>query len=86
MFLSLGFEAGATLNVNVRLDSKGIRQAIQENNPIKATNSFAIVDRSPWSDPPVVSFYVSIWIGIRVTVRIAEVTVRATLTAQVGAY
>jgi hypothetical protein len=44
VYLILAFGCYATLEYSLMLDTKGIREAVQERNPIKALNSFAIRD------------------------------------------
>lgn len=40
----ISFGVSVTVDYAIVLDSKGIREAVQENNPIKALNSFAFRD------------------------------------------
>jgi hypothetical protein len=44
VYLILAFGCSATLEFSIVLDSKGIREAVQERQPIKALNSFAFRD------------------------------------------
>jgi hypothetical protein len=44
VYLILAFGCSATLEFSIVLDSKGIREAVQEKQPIKALNSFAFRD------------------------------------------
>eukprot|EP00956_Cyclotella_meneghiniana_P007633 scaffold10249_cov59-Cyclotella_meneghiniana.AAC.2 len=50
----LGFGFSATLEIALVLDSKGIREAVQEKKPIKALNSFAIRDIIDDVDTPLI--------------------------------
>ena len=43
--LVVGFSVGVTIEYGIVLDSKGIRQAVEEDNPLKALNSFALKDK-----------------------------------------
>ena len=44
IYVDFGFGCSATLEYAVVLDTKGIREAVQERNPLKALNSFAFRD------------------------------------------
>ena len=43
--LVIGFSITVTVEYGIVLDSLGIRQAVEEKNPLKALNSFALKDR-----------------------------------------
>ena len=54
VYMILSFGASATLDYALVLDSKGIREAVQEKNPLKALNSFAIRDVIDGVDSPLI--------------------------------
>ena len=43
--LVVGFGITVTVEYGIVLDSLGIRQAVEEKNPLKALNSFALKDK-----------------------------------------
>lgn len=56
-FLTLPFprvSVTATIDYALVLDSKGIREAVAEKNPLKAVNSFAIRDIIDEVDKPLI--------------------------------
>ena len=66
------------------LDSKGIREAVQEKNPIKAFNSFAIRDVIDGIDSPLITLEASIGPFVRVNLWGISVHVRGSFTGRVG--
>lgn len=49
------------------LDSKGIREAVQEKNPLKAINSFAIRDVIDGVDSPLIIVEAGVYVGLEVS-------------------
>ena len=68
------------------LDSKGIRQAVQEKNPFKAINSFAIRDIIDGVDSPMIILEAYISVGIEVSAIFLVIGVTGKLTARVGEF
>lgn len=81
--LVVGFGVSVTVEYAVVLDSKGIRQAVEEKNPLKALNSIAIRDTFDGVDKPMVIFEASVYAGIEVSAAIVKVGVTGGITATV---
>lgn len=71
----ISFGVSVTVDYAIVLDSKGIREAVQENNPIKALNSFAFRDTFDGVDTPLVVFEASITAAAEVSAAIVKIGV-----------
>jgi len=69
-----------TVEYALVLDSKGIREAVQENNPIKALNSFAFRDTFDGVDKPLVVFEISVTASVSVSAVIVKIGVSGGIT------
>ena len=67
------------------LDSKGIREAVQEKNPVKALNSFAIRDIIDDIDSPLIEITATVSVGVEVSLELIGIGVKGRLTIVVGA-
>lgn len=68
------------------LDSKGIREAVQEENPLKALNSFAIRDVIDGVDVPLIVLEATVWAKIDVNLFVVTAGGSGSLTARVGEF
>ena len=68
------------------LDSKGIREAVQENKPMKALYSFAIRDIIDGWDKPLMAFEVTVWMKLKLDAWPVEIWGRGGLTARASKY
>ena len=70
----LEFSFGATVNVGFSLDTKGIREAIEQNSPEKALNSLALMDTFDGVDEPLLTLEgrvgVSAEVNLGISVRV----------------
>lgn len=66
------------------LDSKGLREAIQERNPLKALNSFALRDIIDGIDSKMITLQAKVTATVEVSFVIVVVGVTGGLTARVG--
>jgi hypothetical protein len=64
------------------LDSKGIREAVQEKNPLKALNSFAIRDIIDGVDSPLITLEATVSLTIEVSAVIIVIGVTGSLKAK----
>lgn len=78
--LELGFEFTAELKVGLELDTKGIREAFEQNCPLKALNSFALRDTFDDVDLPMIKLTGSINLGVSVSAVIVKVSVYGGVT------
>ena len=69
VFLKIGFEVSVTVNYALVLDSKGIRQAVQQEKPAKALNSIGIRDIIDEVDVPIVTFSITVYAAIEASGR-----------------
>lgn len=68
------------------LDSKGIREAVQEKSPHKAFNSFAIRDIIDGVDSPLIVLEAKVWVSIEVSAIFLVIGVSGGLTARAGEF
>ncbi len=78
--LAVFFEFSVKVDYGVVLDTKGIRQAIQEENPLKALNSFAFIDRVDGIDVPLVVFQATVGLEVSVSAVIVKISVSGGIT------
>lgn len=81
--LTLTFGVYATVDYALVLDSKGIREAVQEENPLKALNSFAIRDIIDGKDSPLILIEAKVTATVDVSAAIVSVAVSGGLTMTV---
>ena len=73
--LSVGFEFTATATVGFVLDTKGIREAIEEDKPLKALNSFGLKDTFDGVDVPMIQLTGTVTLEAAVSAAIVKVAV-----------
>ena len=73
--LTVSFGFSVTVKYGVVLDTKGIREAIQENDPLKAFNSLAFKDTFDGVDLPLVVFQARIGLDAAVSAAIVNIGV-----------
>lgn len=73
--LKVLFSVSVTLEYALVLDSRGIREAVSENLPLKALNSFGIRDTFDGVDKPLVVFEASITAAVEVSAAIVKIGV-----------
>lgn len=78
--LAVFFEFAVKVDYGVVLDTKGIRQAVQEGNPLKALNSFAFIDRVDGIDVPLVVFQATVGLEVSVSAVIVKISVSGGIT------
>jgi hypothetical protein len=78
------FGVSVTIDYAIVLDTKGIREAITEKNPIKALNSFAFRDTFDGVDTPLVVFEASVTASVEVSAVIVKVGVSGGITIIIG--
>lgn len=81
--LIVSFEVVVTLKFGIILDSKGIREAIEEKNPLKALNSFAFKDLFDGVDEPLVTFQATVGFDLGVSAGIIKIGVSGSITFRV---
>lgn len=81
--LRISFGVTVTVEYALVLDSKGIRQAVQEKNPLKALNSFAIRDIIDGVDSPLIVFEARVGVAIEVSAAIVKVGASGAVTIRV---
>jgi hypothetical protein len=81
--VAVGFEFAATLQVGFELDTKGIREAIEYRDPIKALNSFALLDTFYGVDKPMLTLAGSVFVTAEASAVIVQVGVSGGVTAAV---
>jgi hypothetical protein len=81
--LTLTFGVYVTVDYALVLDSKGIREAVQEENPLKALNSFAIRDIIDGKDSPLILVEAKVTATVDVSAAIVSVAVSGGLTMTV---
>jgi hypothetical protein len=74
--LKLGFEVSATVEFALVLDSKGIREAIEQNKPLKALNSLGIRDIIDGRDPPIITIRITVYAAIEVSAVIVSIELK----------
>ena len=67
VFLKIGFEVSVTVNFALVLDSKGIREAVEQKKPEKALASIGIRDLIDGVDTPIVTFSITVYAAIEVS-------------------
>ena len=75
IFLKLGFEVSVTVNYALVLDSKGIREAVQQEKPEKALSSIGIRDIIDGVDTNIVTFSITVYAAIEVSGRYSSVII-----------
>ncbi len=83
MTLGIDFGVSVTIDYALVLDSKGIRQAVVEKNPIKALNSFAFRDTFNGVDKPLVVFEASVTASVSVSAAIVKIGVSGGLSINI---
>ncbi|GAX18396.1 hypothetical protein FisN_2Lh003 [Fistulifera solaris] len=78
--LAITFEFTAVLRVGFVLDSKGIREAVEQEEPIKALNSFALKDTFDGVDEAMITLTASVTISVDVSAVIIKVGVSGAIT------
>ncbi len=73
MKLTITFEFSAVLRVGFVLDSKGIREAVEQEKPIKALNSFALKDTFDGVDEAMITLTASVTVSVDVSAVIVKV-------------
>lgn len=81
--LIIDFGVTVTIEYALVLDSKGIRQAIEEKNPAKALNSFAIRDTFDGVDKPLIVFEAQVGAAVEVSAAFVTIGVRGGITITV---
>lgn len=76
VLLKLGFEVSATVEFALVLDSKGIREAIEQNKPQKALNSLGIRDIIDGRDPPIITIRITVYAAIEVSAVIVSIELK----------
>ncbi|CAB9505197.1 Kringle domain [Seminavis robusta] len=77
--LCILLEFSSTLRYGVSLDTKGIREAVTQKEPIKALNSFAIMDLFDDVDEPILILAGSVGLNINANAVFLEVGLTATV-------
>lgn len=72
-----------TVEYALVLDSKGIRQAVEEKNPLKALNSFAIRDIIDGVDSPLIVFEATVTAAVEVSAAIVKIGASGGITVRV---
>lgn len=73
MRLGVAFEFVTTLEVGFALDSKGIREAIEQEAPNKAFDSFGLIDTFDGVDKPMITLTGSVAVAVSVSAGFIEV-------------
>ena len=88
--LVVDFSVSVTVEYAIVLDSKGIRQAVEERNPLKALESFALRDTFKSDDDdgtrvdkPLVIFEAEVGVAVEVSAVIVKIGARGSLTVTV---
>ena len=82
--LVITFAVEATVEIALVLDTKGIREAVQEKRPEKALNSFAIRDIIDGVDSPLLTVEASVEAAVEVSAVIVVVGVSGGITFRFG--
>ena len=81
--LVIGFSITVTVEYGIVLDSKGIRQAVEEKNPLKALNSFALKDTFDGVDKPLIVFEGTVSAAVECSAVFLKIGVSGSLTIRV---
>jgi hypothetical protein len=81
--LTITFEFTVTLKVGFNLDTKGIREAVEQGKPEKVLNSFALMDTFDGVDEAMITMTASIIIAVDVSAVIVKVGVSGAITFRV---
>jgi hypothetical protein len=73
--LSISFEFTATVTLGFSLDTKGIREAVEQKAPLKALNSFALIDSFNGVDKAMITTTATIRLACDVSFAIVKVGV-----------
>jgi len=76
VLLKVGFEFTVKIKLGFNLDSKGIREAIEQEAPLKALNSFALMDTFNGVDEAMITATA----GVTLTISVSAVFVKITAT------
>ena len=82
--LVITFAVEATVEIVLVLDTKGIREAVQEKRPEKALNSFAIRDIIDGVDSPLLTVEASVEAAVEVSAVIVVIGVSGGITFRFG--
>jgi len=69
------FEFSARFKYGLAMDTKGIREAIEQDEPLKALNSFALMDKFDGIDEPLLTITAAVGFEVGVSAIIARVSV-----------
>ena len=78
--LGIFFEFSVTVQFGVVLDTKGIREAVQEREPEKALSSFALKDTFDGADLPLIKMEATVGFDVAVSAAIVRVGVSGSIT------
>lgn len=81
--LVIGFEFTVTVELGFNLDTKGIREAIAEKAPLKAFNSFALIDSLNGVDFAMITATALVRLAVDVSAVIVKVGVEGSLIVKV---
>ena len=81
--LVISFGVSLTVEYSLVLDTKGIREAVKEKNPLKALNSFGIRDVIDEVDSALIVFEASVSAAIEVSAAIVKVGASGGITVTV---
>jgi len=73
--LTIGFEFSATVRVGLALDTKGIREAVEQKRPDKALNSFGFIDTFDGVDEPLIALTGAVTLDVACNAAIVQVGV-----------
>ena len=78
--LGIFFEFSVTVQFGVVLDTKGIREAVQEGKPEKALSSFALKDTFDGADLPLIKIEATVGFDVAVSAAIVRVGVSGSIS------
>ena len=78
--LGIFFEFSVTVQFGVVLDTKGIREAVQEGKPEKALSSFALKDTFDGADLPLIKMEATVGFDVAVSAAIVRVGVSGSIS------
>ena len=79
----IGFGITVTVEYGIVLDSSGIRQAVEEKNPLKALNSFALKDTFDGVDKPLIVFDGTVSVAVECSAVFLKIGVSGSLNIRV---
>lgn len=81
--VAISFEFTVRLKVGFNLDTKGIREAVEQKAPLKALNSFALIDTFNGVDEAMITATASVTLAVEVSAVIVKVGVSGSITFEV---